>query len=240
MAGGTQEHDDPDSAYRRFERSIEWPMLVLSIGFVALLLLPELLEVDRQAIDLAMGIIWAAFAAEVLVLAVLAPSKRRMLREHWIDVLIVAAPFLRPLRVGRLLQVLRAGGPIGRAMQSVHSVIERRGLQVYGAITIGLISGSAVLVYGLEKDADGSNITGLADAIWWAMVTTTTVGYGDHFPITPEGQAIAVVLMFVGIGLVGVVTANVAAYFVETERASELDELRQQLDRIEARLAADS
>lgn len=97
---------------------------------------------------------------------------------------------------------------------------------------------SGALVYAFEKDAPGSNITSLGDALWWAAVTTTTVGYGDHSPVTTDGRAIALLLMVVGIGLVGVVTANVAAYFVEREQAEEMAVLREQLDRIEALLSS--
>lgn len=229
-------HDDLDSGYRRFQRAAEWPMLVLALAFVGLLIVPRLVAVDNEAVDLAMGIIWAVFAAEVIVLAFLAPSLRTMLREHWLDVLIVAAPFLRPLRLGRLLTVLRAGGPTARALHAAATVAHRRGLQLYGAVTVALVSGGAILVWGLERTAPESNIETVGDALWWAVVTTTTVGYGDTFPVTAEGRAIAVFLMLVGIGLVGVTTANVAAYFVETEQSHELDELRDQLDRIEALL----
>lgn len=121
--------------------------------------------------------------------------------------------------------------------KQVAAVAQRRGLQIYGAVTVKLIAGSALLVWGLERSAPDGNIETAGDALWWALVTTTTVGYGGTFPVTTEGRAIAVFLMLVGIGLVGVATANVAAYFVETGQADELADLRRQLDRIEALLA---
>lgn len=233
MAQETLEHD---MAYRRFERAAEWPMLVLSVIFVGLLIGPEIVEMDSTAVDLAIGMIWAAFALEVVILFFLAPSKRRMLREHWIDVLVVAAPFLRPLRIARLMRILRAGSALARALQGVSAVAQRRGLQLYGAVTIVVVAGAALVVYGLERDAPDSNITDLDDALWWAVATTTTVGYGDHFPVTGDGRAVATLLMLVGIGLVGVVTANVAAHLVEDEQAKEIADLRTQLDRVEALL----
>lgn len=235
------EHDNPDHAYRRFERAAEWPMLFLSVVFVVLLIVPEVADVDRESVAVAMALIWAAFAAEVLVLGYLAPSKRRMLREHWLDVLIVAAPFLRPLRIARLLRVVRAGSAVGRTLAGVSRVMQRRGLQLYGLFTLIVVVAGALLVYGLERDVEGSNITSVGDALWWAVVTTTTVGYGDHFPTSADSRGVATVLMLVGIGLVGiglvgVVTANVAAYFVEQEQADEMAEMRAQLDRIESLL----
>lgn len=212
-------------------------MLVLSVLFVVLLVAPEVSEVDVDAVNVGMGLIWGAFAAEVVGLAVLAPSKRRMLREHWLDVVIVAAPFLRPLRIARVVRVVRAGSAVGRALIGIAEVVHRKGLQVYGAVTVGLIAAGAVLVYDFEQDVEGANITNLGDAFWWAVVTTTTVGYGDRFPVSVEGRAVATVLMLVGIGLVGVVTANVAAFFVERDQADQLSHMQAQLDRIEAALA---
>ncbi|MBA4495672.1 potassium channel family protein [Paenactinomyces guangxiensis] len=53
------------------------------------------------------------------------------------------------------------------------------------------------------------------DAVWWAVVTTTTVGYGDISPVTLGGRVIATILMFTGIGLIGSVTASVATHFIE-------------------------
>ena len=65
-----------------------------------------------------------------------------------------------------------------------------------------------------ERDAPGATITSFGDAVWWAWATVTTVGYGDRFPVTLEGRLIAFALMLVGISLVGVVTASVAAWLI--------------------------
>lgn len=213
-------------------------MLVLSIVFVVLLLVPDMTDVDESLFEFATVTLWALFAAEVVILFGLAPLKRRMLREHWLDIVIVAAPFLRPLRIGRIARVARTGGVLARTLKGVTEVANRRGLQIYGAFALTMICGSALIVYGLEKDLGGSNITNVGDALWWAVVTTTTVGYGDHYPVSGDGRAVAVVLMLVGVGLVGVVTANVAAYFVEHERSDEIAELKSQVDRIEELLVS--
>lgn len=72
---------------------------------------------------------------------------------------------------------------------------------------------------------------------WWAVVTATTVGYGDVSPVTLEGRLIAVVLMLTGIGVIGVFTATVASLFFEQDR-SELAEVHRRLDAIEGKLDA--
>ena len=77
----------------------------------------------------------------------------------------------------------------------------------------------------------------LVDGLWWTVVTLTTVGYGDFSPITTGGRATAVVLMLAGIGVVSFITANIAAYFVETDQEADLNDrlksLEQRQERIE-------
>jgi voltage-gated potassium channel len=87
-----------------------------------------------------------------------------------------------------------------------------------------------------EANAKGSNIHNFGDALWWAIVTVTTVGYGDKYPVTAGGRGVATVLMFVGIGLIGVLTATVASYFVEQSADEDRAELVERLDRMEAML----
>ncbi len=87
-----------------------------------------------------------------------------------------------------------------------------------------------------ERGQSGSNIEGLGDAFWWAFVTSTTVGYGDHYPVTTEGRAIGVVLMFLGIGLLSMVTASIAAYFVDSDDDDDFDQLRNELAEVNRKL----
>jgi len=81
---------------------------------------------------------------------------------------------------------------------------------------------SAVQITISERMVEGSNIKNFGDGIWWAMTTVTTVGYGDRFPVTTEGRVLAVALMIMGISLVGVITASVAAWFVKISNSDEV------------------
>jgi voltage-gated potassium channel len=108
----------------------------------------------------------------------------------------------------------------------------------------GLLFLGAWLVMLFETNAAGSNIHSYKDAIWWAVVTVTTVGYGDRFPVTDGGRAVAVVLMMVGIGLIGVLTATVASFFMQEHTDANKEQLQAthedlggQLSDIDARLA---
>jgi voltage-gated potassium channel len=81
-------------------------------------------------------------------------------------------------------------------------------------LAVLLIIFCSIGILQVEKDPN-SNIKTAEDAIWWAYVTITTVGYGDKFPVTTEGRLIAALLMTAGVGLFGTFTAYVASWFVE-------------------------
>ncbi|MDP9378631.1 MAG: potassium channel family protein [Chloroflexota bacterium] len=194
-----------------------------------------MLEYFRQA-ALAENIIIALFAAELVVKVAVAENRLRYLRTHWLDVLIVVLPLLRPLRVLRILRLLPilARGALGlrRVMGPYHG-----GWVLL--IGLGSVLLSAVLVTVFEHGAD-STIKTFGDALWWAATTVTTVGYGDKFPVTPEGRAVAVFLMVIGIALFGMFTAAIAAYFVDRSAKPEdtitLRDLMDKLDKLEARV----
>jgi voltage-gated potassium channel len=101
----------------------------------------------------------------------------------------------------------------------------------------GLLFLGSWLVLLSEQNAKGSNIHSYGDALWWAVVTVTTVGYGDRFPVTDLGRAVAVVLMLVGIGLIGVLTATVASFFVQEHTDANKDQLQAAHEDLGARLS---
>ena len=141
------------------------------------------------------------------------------------------------LRLGRLVGVLSKSGQLGQRLlvrHKLHYVILITGVAVVGA---------AALVLVVEGDGGGS-IDSFGDALWWAVTTVTTVGYGDAVPVTPAGRGIAAALMVAGIALFGVLTANIATFFIEEEQAADpmaeqLAEVLRRLDRMEKQLAAD-
>jgi voltage-gated potassium channel len=83
-------------------------------------------------------------------------------------------------------------------------------------LVIVVLTSSTLAVLEFETDVPGGNIRSGADAIWWAVVTMATVGYGDYFPVTPWGRAAAVALMTVGIGIFGVLASYLANFFLPT------------------------
>jgi voltage-gated potassium channel len=128
---------------------------------------------------------------------------------HPLELITVLLPFLRPLR---LLRVISFGT----------LVIQKVAVGRQFAITLKVFLASILLAYIgavqitiTERGVEGSNIKNFGDGLWWAITTVTTVGYGDRFPITSTGRVLAVCLMLVGISLMGVITASVAAWFVK-------------------------
>jgi voltage-gated potassium channel len=158
---------------------------------------------------------FVAFVVDYVVRLALASERRRFVTHHVFDLAVIALPLLRPLRALRLLAALRilsrstAGGFRGRVVAYVGG----------GALLIMFVAALAVL--DAERDSKGANITDFGSALWWAMTTMTTVGYGDRFPITGEGRLIGGALMLGGIALLGVVTATIASWVIERVQGVE-------------------
>lgn len=225
--------------FRRFESLVEVPMLVLSILFIPVIVMPLALDLSGQAersLEFAGIVIWAAFIIEYVGMLYIAPKWRWVVRTHKADLLIVILPFLRPLRILRLVRLAGAGGAVARTGAALRRLGGRPGFSpFFGLFTLALFAGAG-LTWVSEHEQPDSNIGDFGDALWWAVVTTTTVGYGDHFPVTASGRAVALVLMLFGIGALSMITANIAAFFVDrdsSEERTELEEVREQLNRIE-------
>jgi voltage-gated potassium channel len=98
-------------------------------------------------------------------------------------------------------------------------------------VTAIAVAGGAQAAFATE------DFPSLWDGIWWAVTTTTTVGYGDLYPTTVQGRIIGMLLMFVGIGFLSLLTASIASRFVKQERGEEHVEVLEVLRRIEADVA---
>ena len=135
-------------------------------------------------------------------------------KDNWLALLALLLPAFRALRVLRVLIVLRGLQPFLKTRSSrVGTII---------GVTFPLILYTAALsVLEAERYAEGSNITHFGDAIWWAVASVTTVGYGDRFPVTADGRFIATFLMVIGIGLFSSLTALLAAWVMGERKAEE-------------------
>jgi voltage-gated potassium channel len=172
----------------------------------------------------------------------LSPNRGEYLRRNWFNVVIVVVPFLRPLRVVRATRPLRAlralllGAIVARVIASVRAILNAHGLKYVLLVAGAAIAVAAALVTVFERDSGGT-ITDFDDGLWWALTTVTTVGYGDKFPVTADGRAVAVVLMIMGIAMFSALTASLAAFFVQPrEEGPTMDDVMAKLDRLEAQI----
>jgi voltage-gated potassium channel len=227
-------------------RKFEIPVLVAALAVVPVIFLEERATspTSLALAGVANWVIWAVFAAEYV--SVLAATDRKLAytRRAWLDVLILVISFpllpagvasvrllrlTRLARVLRLLRLVRLAAILTRGGKAVQGIFRKRGLGYMALLTVLVALGLG----GVFALVEGGR---LADGLWWAIVTLTTVGYGDVYPVTGAGRAAASVLMLLGIGFMAFITASVAAYFVgeeEADLAGELRGLRERLDRIE-------
>jgi voltage-gated potassium channel len=236
MAGRSQD------AYDRFVSAVDLPLTILALLWLPVLVLPYVTTLPSDVNDTFEAInylVWAAFVVDYLTRLYLVPDRRNFFTHHFLDLAVVVLPVLRPLRAVRLLRLLtltRVGVVLANALTRLRALLTHKNLHyVLLAVTM-IIFACAGLVLSFEAHAKGSNIHNFSDAIWWAMVTVTTVGYGDRYPVTAGGRGVAVVLMLVGIGLIGVLTATVASFFVEQQADDTIAELSARLERMEAML----
>ena len=201
---------------RAWEQRAEWPLTVIALLFLVAyawpILEPGLAPALRELCRVVNYLTWLLFALDFLARVMLARRRGRYVVRHLPDLAVVALPIFRPLRLLRLVLLLR--------------VLNRRASESFRGRVVVYVSGSAVIlilcaslaVLDAERGHPASNINTFGDALWWSITTVTTVGYGDHFPATTEGRAVAVGLMIGGIALIGVVTATIASWLIDRVR----------------------
>jgi voltage-gated potassium channel len=228
----------------RVTHRFEWVILVATLAVIPVMVIE--LEASstgwRTVAFAANWVIWALFVAELVFILTVAPRKRAALRAHWVDVLIIVltAPLfgrflasLRLVRLVRLLRMLRLFALLTRAVQRERVVSSGATFRLVAVLTIAIV----VVAGSVEALVDSGDFPSTWDGIWWAMVTVTTVGYGDIYPKTIDGRIIAMVVMLFGIGFLSVLTATVASYFVKTDRGGETETILAALGRLEAEVA---
>ncbi|MCX6511722.1 MAG: potassium channel family protein [Actinobacteria bacterium] len=218
----------------RFDRLaslVELPMTILAIIWLICYLIPIFFHIGQGAKDSLLVLdlaIWAAFIIEYLAKCFVAPQLWQFIRRNLLDLLLIAIPILRPFRAVRALRFL----PLGRtallawnALKRSRSAFRRNGAKYVFSSLAGIILVGALFEWRFEQGTKQGNIHSYLDAIWWAATTVTTVGYGDLYPTTTGGRAIAGILMVVGIGLVGYISATLASYFVQEDNKGSQNEL---------------
>ncbi|GAB3991644.1 potassium channel family protein [Nocardioides marmoraquaticus] len=205
-----------------WDRRAQWPLLVVSLAFLVAYAWPILdPELPRHARRLCASVVflsWLVLAGEFVLRLVLADDRVDFLKRHPLDLAAAVLPFFRPLRLLRLLSLLSQLDRVGRG-----SLRGRVGFYV-GASVVLIVATGSLAVLDAERGGPGP-IQTYGDALWWAVETVSTVGYGDMYPVTTSGRVVAGLLMLTGIGVLGVVTASFASWLVQ--RVEQIEEQEQ-------------
>lgn len=203
-------------------------------------------ESTKQILEMADNVICGFFFVDFVVHLTRAKRRTHYLATWgWIDLLssVPAVSFLRWGRAARVVRIVRVLRGARATKLLAEAILERRGQGLLLAallVSMLLVVFSSIGILQLETVPD-ANIKSASDALWWAVVTITTVGYGDRYPVTGEGRILAATLMVFGVALFGTLTGFIASWFVgakSDEGASEAALLRQDIQALREELAA--
>ena len=241
-SGGEPQATPPVNAGRETSPALGYQLFILLLSVAALLLAAALAIVGphtqvAQLLEYADFVVCIVFLIDFIVTLAYAPDKSKYLMTWgWLDA-ISAIPALdfarwgRAARVFRILRVLRAL----RATRIVASLAFRyRARNAVLAATLLLllaVFSCSVAILHFEGDA-GGNIRTAPDALWWAVSTVTTVGYGDFYPVTWEGRLIAALLMVTGVGVFSTLAGAMSTFFLKPAVNHEDQEIRRLSDEV--------
>jgi voltage-gated potassium channel len=199
-------------------------VIVLSIYVLLALLVDTFFKLPTETsrlLDQVDNAICIFFLLEFLIRFIKAEKKLVFMKWGWID-LISSIPTFNFLRAGRalrlirLLRILRAFRSTKHLVSHIYRNRPQGAFTTVSVIAILMVIFSAIAILQVETDPN-SNIKTAEDALWWAYVIVTTVGYGDRFPVTTEGRIIGALLMTVGVGLFGTFSGFVASWFLSNK-----------------------
>lgn len=232
--------DEGETEPRAARLRLEWTMLALAAAMVPLVLIQETSNsVDVLAwAERLSGLIWLAFVIEYVYLFRLADNKRRFVRAHWFDLLIIVVtpPIvwlpneLEAFRALRVLRVVRVLAMFGRANHTLRRFLRRDSLPYVVILSAFVILLGGLTIHALEPNTAET----VGDGLWWAAATLSTVGYGDIAPKTVAGRVLAVSIMTVGGGTFAVLTAGIASLFVQAEGGKTDDDVLALRDELQA------
>ncbi len=224
-------------------------MLLLSFFALAALAFEAVFPLDegtREILGVADTVVCVLFFIDFVLSLRQARNKwKYLVTWGWLD-LLSSVPAIEVLRLGRAARIAR----IIRVLRGVRAarvlslfIVERRTQSTLLAATllsIVLTAVSAIAVLHFEAPVDGNIKTG-EDAIWWAISTITTVGYGDKYPVSPEGRALAIGLMLASVGMFAILSGIFASWFLaptQAESEDELQAIKKELEEVKQLLTA--
>ncbi len=170
-------------------------------------------------------IICSLFLLQLFIDLIRSTDRLQFMKTHWID-FVASVPMIEPLRFARVFHIFRVILVIRSGEALLRQLARNKHETTIASILlllILLITAGAGLMLWAEGDDPEANIQHIGDAVWWAFVTVSTVGYGDHYPVTGLGKALAGVIIICGVGLFGMTSGLITSLL---SSPSSMDERR--------------
>ncbi|MFH0265976.1 ion transporter [Vibrio rumoiensis] len=204
----------------------------ISVGIVMYLLLyPQ----DKESRHTLLGIdtaICLLFLLQIVIDCCRAQHKLRYLQSHWLDI-VASIPGIEILRLARIWHIYRMLALFKYGTTFINQVKQNRKeatLATIFTLLIILVCSGSIFMLMFERDAINSNIHTASDALWWSLVTISTVGYGDHYPVTLAGKVLATAMIVCGVGIFGMISGLITSILTSpSQKESQHTEILQQL-----------
>jgi voltage-gated potassium channel len=221
----------------RYQKVVFWPLTVLSVAFLFVFCASNfhlaISEQNSQAFRLIDKFIWAIFVLDYLIMFVLAEKKSNFLKTHIPHLIVVVVPFLRVLRVARLILMLTnlLGMMKNRILVSIP-------IYVLSSSALFILIGAAA-IYDAEYQDPGSGIKTRGDAFWWAGALIFSYFYNETPPVTEAGRLYGFLLTLCGLSIVGTITATFAGWLISQVKEIESDsnKILEKLEQIDKKLS---
>jgi voltage-gated potassium channel len=210
----------------RIEEITKYPLAILGVAWLVLAIIVVSTGINHKASAAAVSALfalWAVMLVEYLVRLTVTPDTRGYLRRRWAEPVTVVLP---PTQGWHLIGIERTTLLLQEGELRLEYILRHHSLFRVLIAAAGTLFVGAWAVLLFEENSKTGNIHSYPQAVWWAIVTVTTVGYGDKYPVTTGGRIVAAGLMLVGIGLIGVLTATVASVFMKEHTDSAKEEYR--------------
>ncbi|HAS64003.1 MAG TPA: capsular biosynthesis protein [Vibrio sp.] len=197
---------------------------VMALFVISALLFFPIREETRQILIGLDFVICTIFILQLSIDLIRSANKRLFMKKHWID-FIASVPMIEPLRFARIFHILRVILVIRSSRSLVKQILNNRKETTIASILLLLVIlltlGSSVMLF-VEGHSPDANIKTGADALWWALVTISTVGYGDHFPVTTAGKIVASTIILCGVGLFGMISGLITSVITSPSKQQTL------------------
>ncbi|MBW3697162.1 ion transporter [Vibrio sp. T187] len=212
-------------------------LMSLILSFLALFVISGLLfaPIDQESRQVLIGldfIICSVFLFQLTIDLVRSSDRSQFLKTHWIDFL-ASIPMIEPLRYARIFHILRVILVIRSSQTIFTQLLKSRKETTLASIILLLVvlltlgAGTVLVIEGKDP---GANITTGQDALWWAFVTISTVGYGDHYPVTMAGKLVASLVIICGVGIFGMISGLITSLITSpTEQQDQRSENKEKL-----------